>query len=90
MHDSLTKSQSRLYLRCTLLLFNTEPNVNVSFMCTLFVSALILIRVSIKCHAAVAWAPKQPLSYEEIEVAPPKKGEVRIKVHSVGSCFGVV
>ena len=35
---------------------------------------------TIKCKAAVAWAPKQPLTVEEIEVAPPKAGEVRIKV----------
>ncbi|KAI9340268.1 chaperonin 10-like protein [Obelidium mucronatum] len=40
----------------------------------------------IKCHAAVAWAPKQPLSIEEIEVAPPQKGEVRIKVIASGVC----
>ena len=34
----------------------------------------------IECRAAVAWAPKQPLSIETISVAPPKAGEVRIKV----------
>jgi len=34
----------------------------------------------ISCRAAVAWAPKQELSIETIEVAPPKAGEVRIKV----------
>ncbi len=34
----------------------------------------------IKCRAAVAWGPKQPLSIETVEVAPPKAGEVRIKV----------
>jgi len=40
----------------------------------------------IKCKAAVAWEPKQPLSVEEIEVAPPKAGEVRIKVVATGVC----
>ncbi|KAJ3013191.1 UNVERIFIED_CONTAM: NAD/NADP dependent alcohol dehydrogenase [Siphonaria sp. JEL0065] len=40
----------------------------------------------IKCKAAVAWAPKQPLSVEDIEVAPPQKGEVRIKVIASGVC----
>jgi len=40
----------------------------------------------IKCRAAVAWEPKQPLSVEEIEVAPPKAGEVRIKVVATGVC----
>ncbi|GAB1609481.1 alcohol dehydrogenase class-3 [Argonauta hians] len=40
----------------------------------------------IKCFAAVAWEPKKPLSIEEIEVAPPKSGEVRIKVLHTGVC----
>uniref|UniRef100_A0A3Q1G591 Uncharacterized protein n=1 Tax=Acanthochromis polyacanthus TaxID=80966 RepID=A0A3Q1G591_9TELE len=34
----------------------------------------------IKCKAAVAWEPNKPLVIEEIEVAPPKANEVRIKV----------
>lgn len=33
----------------------------------------------ISCRAAVAWAPKEPLAIETIEVAPPRSGEVRIK-----------
>lgn len=40
----------------------------------------------IECKAAVAWAAKEPLSIETIEVAPPKKGEVRIKVVATGVC----
>ncbi|XP_040274130.1 alcohol dehydrogenase 1-like [Bufo bufo] len=40
----------------------------------------------IKCKAAVCWAPKQPLSIEEIEVAPPKAHEVRIKIVATGIC----
>lgn len=34
----------------------------------------------IKCKAAVAWEAGKPLSIEEVEVAPPKVHEVRIKV----------
>lgn len=34
----------------------------------------------IKCRAAVAWEPKKPLSIEEIEVQPPQRGEVRVKI----------
>lgn len=34
----------------------------------------------IKCKAAVAWAVNEPLSIEEIDVMPPKAGEVRIKI----------
>lgn len=40
----------------------------------------------IKCKAAVAWEPKQPLSYEEVEVAPPKAHEVRIKILYTAVC----
>ncbi|TPX63729.1 hypothetical protein SpCBS45565_g06420 [Spizellomyces sp. 'palustris'] len=40
----------------------------------------------IKCKAAVAWEAGKPLSIEEIEVAPPKKGEVRIKILATGVC----
>ncbi|XP_053311649.1 NADP-dependent alcohol dehydrogenase-like [Spea bombifrons] len=40
----------------------------------------------IKCKAAVAWEPNKPLSIEEIEVAPPKAHEVRIKILASGVC----
>jgi len=40
----------------------------------------------ITCKAAVAWAPKEPLKIETIEVEAPKKGEVRIKVSATGVC----
>ncbi len=40
----------------------------------------------IKCRAAVAWAPKEPLRVEEIEVQPPRAGEVRVKIEFCGVC----
>ncbi|WP_246880805.1 S-(hydroxymethyl)glutathione dehydrogenase/class III alcohol dehydrogenase [Chromobacterium violaceum] len=40
----------------------------------------------IRCQAAVAWAAGQPLSIEEIEVHPPKAGEVRVKMVATGVC----
>ncbi|XP_054258751.1 alcohol dehydrogenase class-3 [Macrosteles quadrilineatus] len=40
----------------------------------------------ITCRAAVAWEEKKPLSIETIEVAPPKQGEVRIKIISTALC----
>ena len=40
----------------------------------------------IQCNAAVAWGPKQPLKNETIVVAPPKAGEVRVKVISNALC----
>ncbi|WP_421271720.1 S-(hydroxymethyl)glutathione dehydrogenase/class III alcohol dehydrogenase [Aeromonas veronii] len=41
---------------------------------------------SIKCKAAVAWGPGQPLSIEEIEVMPPQAGEVRVRIVATGVC----
>ncbi|MEG3765378.1 S-(hydroxymethyl)glutathione dehydrogenase/class III alcohol dehydrogenase [Alteromonas sp. 14N.309.X.WAT.G.H12] len=40
----------------------------------------------ITCKAAVAWEAKAPLSIEEVQVAPPKAGEVRIKILATGVC----
>lgn len=40
----------------------------------------------IKCRAAIAWEAGKPLSFEEIEVAPPKAGEVRIKITATAVC----
>lgn len=40
----------------------------------------------IKCKAAVCWEAKQPLSIEDVEVAPPQKGEVRIKILNTALC----
>ncbi|MFM5399710.1 S-(hydroxymethyl)glutathione dehydrogenase/class III alcohol dehydrogenase [Aeromonas veronii] len=41
---------------------------------------------SIKCKAAIAWCPGQPLSIEEIEVMPPQAGEVRVRIVATGVC----
>ncbi|XP_026365381.1 alcohol dehydrogenase 1-like [Ursus arctos] len=41
---------------------------------------------TITCRAAVAWAANSTLSIEEVQVEPPKAGEVRIKVTSTGIC----
>jgi NADPH:quinone reductase-like Zn-dependent oxidoreductase len=38
----------------------------------------------ITCKAAVAWKPNEPLSIEEIQVEPPREGEVRVKIVSTG------
>jgi S-(hydroxymethyl)glutathione dehydrogenase/alcohol dehydrogenase len=34
----------------------------------------------ITCRAAIAWAANQPLRVETVQVEPPRRGEVRIKV----------
>lgn len=41
---------------------------------------------TIKCRAAVAWEAAKPLSFEEIEVDPPRAGEVRIKITATAVC----
>lgn len=40
----------------------------------------------ITCRAAVAWEANTPLVIETIEVAPPKVGEVRVKLVAAGVC----
>ncbi|MCA0899469.1 S-(hydroxymethyl)glutathione dehydrogenase/class III alcohol dehydrogenase [Microbulbifer agarilyticus] len=40
----------------------------------------------ITCKAAVAWKAGEPLSIEEVVVAPPKAGEVRIRLLATGVC----
>jgi len=40
----------------------------------------------ISCRAAVAWAAKEDLKIETVQVAPPNPGEVRIKVIANGLC----
>ncbi|EAX06090.1 alcohol dehydrogenase 6 (class V), isoform CRA_a [Homo sapiens] len=40
----------------------------------------------IRCKAAILWKPGAPFSIEEVEVAPPKAKEVRIKVVATGLC----
>lgn len=42
--------------------------------------------MSIECKAAVAFAPKQPLTICQVIVAPPQHGEVRIKIISTALC----
>ncbi|RCK49450.1 S-(hydroxymethyl)glutathione dehydrogenase/class III alcohol dehydrogenase [Thalassospira profundimaris] len=41
---------------------------------------------TITCKAAIAWEAGKPLSIEEVQVAPPKAGEVRIKIVATGVC----
>lgn len=41
---------------------------------------------TITCKAAIAWEAGKPLSIEDVEVAPPKEGEVRIKILYTGIC----
>jgi Zn-dependent alcohol dehydrogenase len=40
----------------------------------------------IKCKAAVAWEPNKPMEVTDIEVAPPKAGEIRVKIIANALC----
>jgi len=40
----------------------------------------------IKTRAAVAWGPNQPLSIEEVDLMPPQKGEVLVRIVATGVC----
>lgn len=41
---------------------------------------------TITCRAAIAWQAGAPLSVEEIQVMPPKAGEVRVRIIASGVC----
>jgi S-(hydroxymethyl)glutathione dehydrogenase/alcohol dehydrogenase len=41
---------------------------------------------TIKSKAAIAWGPGQPLSVEEVDVMPPQRGEVRVRIVASGVC----
>eukprot|EP00753_Platysulcus_tardus_P001338 PLAT11283.1.p1 GENE.PLAT11283.1~~PLAT11283.1.p1 ORF type:complete len:397 (-),score=147.80 PLAT11283.1:104-1243(-) len=40
----------------------------------------------ITCRAMVAWRPKEDLVLEEIQVQPPRAGEVRVRIVATGVC----
>ncbi len=40
----------------------------------------------IKTRAAVAWAPGEPLTIEEVDLMPPQKGEVLVRIVATGVC----
>ncbi len=44
---------------------------------------------TITCKAAIAWEAGKPLSIEEVQVAPPKAGEVRVRIVATGVCHTV-
>lgn len=39
---------------------------------------------TINCKAAISWGANEKLSLEDIEVAPPQRGEVRVKIEATG------
>lgn len=53
--------------------------------CFILLTTIAIFQV-IKCKAAVAWEAKKPLSLEDIEVAPPKDNEVRVKILATAIC----
>lgn len=52
----------------------------------LFTTEHTMTPQTLKSKAAVAWGPGQPLSIETVDVAPPKAGEVRIRIVASGVC----
>lgn len=45
-----------------------------------------MTKLAIKSRAAVAWGPGKPLTIEEVDVMPPKAGEVLIRMVASGVC----
>ena len=54
-----------------------NPNLDVN---------LVGLDVRWKCEAAVAWEANKPLVIEDVQVAPPQAGEVRIKILFTALC----
>jgi S-(hydroxymethyl)glutathione dehydrogenase / alcohol dehydrogenase len=44
------------------------------------------LECAMKCKAAVAWGPGQPLKIEEVDVQDPQKGEVLVRMVATGVC----
>ena len=40
----------------------------------------------LKTRAAVAWGPAQPLAIEEVDLMPPRQGEVLVRIVATGVC----
>uniref|UniRef100_A0A8D3CQ26 S-(hydroxymethyl)glutathione dehydrogenase n=1 Tax=Scophthalmus maximus TaxID=52904 RepID=A0A8D3CQ26_SCOMX len=57
----------------------TSPHITLN-------NARCAVLQAIRCRAAVAWEAGKPLAMEEVEVAPPRAGEVRLKVVATGIC----
>ncbi len=72
------RNGSKLYLLSNLTYFQ---KVSPTFCFASFMEQTCI--QPIQCKAAVAWEAKKPFSIETIEVAPPKAGEVRIKVNNI-------
>src|SRR5690606_1338752 len=51
-----------------------------------YLKQICIRNYSMKSRAAVAFGPGQPLQIVEVDVAPPKKGEVLIKISHTGVC----
>ncbi|GAA0174487.1 dehydrogenase [Lithospermum erythrorhizon] len=68
--------------------FSTEPSMENSSNHTTngFSTPTKTIGKIITCKAAVAYSPGQPLVMEEIQVHPPQKMEVRIKILFTSIC----
>ena len=45
-----------------------------------------IIMEFIKTRAAVDWAPNEPLKIEELDLMPPQKGEVLVRIAATGVC----
>lgn len=46
----------------------------------------VILLQTITCKAAITWAANEPFSIENVEVAPPRAGEVRVKIVATGVC----
>lgn len=50
------------------------------------ITVFVVLGQTCICTAAVAWEPNKPLTIEDVQVAPPQAGEVRVKVLYTALC----
>lgn len=63
-------------------LYSMHLHLTISFMNPKY----MIMDCEIWCIAAVAWEPNKPLVIEDVQVAPPQAGEVRVKVLYTALC----
>ncbi|KAK9453892.1 chaperonin 10-like protein [Dipodascopsis uninucleata] len=80
---SASKTSSRIYISFAHTAFSSRPILSSKFSTAVDNATVGKV---IKCKAAIAWGPGQELSYEDVEVLPPRAHEVRVKIQYTGVC----
>lgn len=81
MASTVGQVRHPIVCNCHIILLTALDHHLQSKLTIAYLSEYILI-----VQAAIAWGAGEPLSIEDVEVAPPKTNEVRIQIHHTGVC----